>query len=172
MKHHLPVFVQSRPELSCAVPPRSSCPHRTCTKARRNDHLTLFRRPVPQFAFDTQFLAVAALRQGVVVSAPPGRKNPRVQQCNTRIAGHAHGDVIHSHDPTADGSTADGTRRSTGDTHKMNESAGTGEAVAKAIAKRIPQRPTPTTQPVEPAPAAGRSSPEPDSTLFLHVAQS
>ena len=29
-----------------------------------------------------------------------------------------------SHAPTADGSTADGTRRSTGDTQKMSESAG------------------------------------------------
>ena len=39
-----------------------------------------------------------------------------------------------SHAPTADGSTADGTRRSTGDTQnmtqKMGESAGTGEALA------------------------------------------
>ena len=32
--------------------------------------------------------------------------------------------------PTADGSTADGTRWSTGDTQKMGESAGTGEALA------------------------------------------
>ena len=36
----------------------------------------------------------------------------------------------HLHAPTANGSTADGTRRSTGDTQKMGESAGTGEALA------------------------------------------
>ena len=43
-----------------------------------------------------------------------------------------------SHAPTADGSTADGTRRSTGDTQKMVESAGTGEAVAYALLPGIP----------------------------------
>ena len=32
-----------------------------CTKAQRNVHLTLFRRPVPQFAFNTRFFAVVAL---------------------------------------------------------------------------------------------------------------
>ena len=36
----------------------------------------------------------------------------------------------YSHAPTADGSTADGTRRSTGDPQKMGESAGSGEALA------------------------------------------
>ena len=37
-----------------------------------------------------------------------------------------------SHAPTADGSTADGTRESTGDPQKMGESSGTGEALGLA----------------------------------------
>ena len=49
------------------------------------------------------------------------------EQFSTRIAvqGDDTLDAI-----TADGSTAGGTRRSTGDTQKMGESAGTGEALA------------------------------------------
>ena len=43
-----------------------------------------------------------------------------------------------THAPTADGSTADGTRRSTGDTQKGSESDGTGKVLAYAIASDPP----------------------------------
>ena len=46
--------------------------------------------------------------------------------------------VEHCHRSTTFGGTADGSRRSTGDTLNMGASAGTGEALAWAIASDVP----------------------------------
>ena len=46
--------------------------------------------------------------------------------------------VEHCHRLTTVGGTADGSRRSTGDTMYMSSSAGTGEVLAWAIASDVP----------------------------------